>query len=90
MYIIFVAIDNWHLANGIHCPSTNIYPWFPNDTEDEYFSRIGRELVRLGYKTYKHVDIDKEYIMSRLDKDGYCEIPIIYPREGYVTVYKYC
>lgn len=86
-YIAFITLDNWHLANNVHCPSADIYPQLSEETDDEYFARLEHEFDRLGYKTYKRVSIDKEYILSKLDEDGYARIPVIYPREGYIILY---
>lgn len=87
MYITFATIDGWHL-DGTHCPSANIYPQLSNENDDDYFSRIGHEFVRFGYKTSKQMSVDKDFIISHLEKDGYCRIHFTYPREGYVIVWR--
>lgn len=79
IYYAVLAIDSWHLANGIHQP--NLYTSCSNKLDvclDKIFERWD------DLKDNKGNAINKEYVYSKLD--NYLNIEIIEPREGWLRL----
>lgn len=87
MYYAVFAIDSWHLANGVHCPTVKV-------SNLMYYSDVVNwcanqaELYKL--RDSKDKKIDAEYIADKISEsdrnDTYCSISFDYPREGEIVV----
>ena len=87
MYIGILTMDDWHIANGIHCPSLKTFT-----------ARTLDKLIKKLYPQVKDCEIycyEQEYQMCIKDRDDLEEvirhsystrIAIEKPREGYLKV----
>lgn len=79
IYYVVLAIDSWHLANGIHQPNLETYCSNKLDVcLDKLFARWD------DLQDNKGNVINKEYIYNKLD--DYLNIEVIKPREGWLRL----
>lgn len=85
-YVGVFAIDSWHLANGIHCPSVDVSLIFDNLDEVLDWSMDRVDTYRL--KLEDGTPITREMLKEKIESAKYLStrIHFEYPREGEITI----
>lgn len=88
MLVGIFTIDDWHLANGIHCP--NLLTWTADDIDsliDKMWNRID-DCVAYEWKTGVHTPVTKEFVKNEFNNEKYGNLRIHFtkPREGYISI----
>lgn len=80
--VAVLAIDSWHLANGIHCPSVRTSRI---TTEDEAITWLANECASYGCKDDNGRAITEGYIKEATNEYG-ASIFFSSPREGFAIL----
>ena len=81
MYIVVIAIDSWHLANGIHQPSLDVYHSENlSDCLEKCFNRWS------DIKDFNGHHIDDDYVYNKMKDNNCVDIEVAKPREGWLII----